>query len=329
VARSRRPSDEGRLIQLVYHAYVAGSALARAVPEPVAYGLARSLGSFIARISKKRRVVAKNLARITGQDEHSQHVQELVVEAYRSYARYWLETFRLVREDKTFFLDRFRATGESKLAEMVERYGGCVIVVTHLGNWDAAGAWVGSLGFRLVSVAEVLKPRRMFEFFLDHRARLGMVIYPAEKGVTEKLVAEVKNGSVVAILGDRDLKGTGPEVTFFGEKTTMPGGSASLALRTGVPLLVAGLYGTRFADGKRGWDAEIRGPLEMPEGTGPEAIAELTRRLASELEELIARRPEEWHVFQPFWPADGRRGGSDAPAPALAEVSSSEEGTGP
>ena len=74
---------------------------------------------------------------------------------------------------------------------MIDRYGGCIAVVTHLGNWDAAGAWVGSLGYRLVSVAEVLRPRRMFEFFLEHRARLGMVIYPAEKGVTEKLVDEV------------------------------------------------------------------------------------------------------------------------------------------
>lgn len=302
--RKDRPADESGLLQLVYYAYVAGSALARAVPEPMAYGLARWLGALGARFSKKRGIVAKNLARITGERADSPRVQELVVDAYRSYARYWLETFRLVREDKAFFLDRFRAKNEHKLGEMVDRYGGCIVVVTHLGNWDAAGAWVGSLGFRLVSVAEVLKPRRMFEFFLEHRERLGMAIYAAEKGVTEKLVEEVKNGSIVAILGDRDLKGTGPEVTFFGEATTLPGGSASLSIRTGVPLLVAGVYGIRFEDGRRGWEAAIEGPLEMPEGSGPEAVAELTRSLAARLEELIARRPEEWHVLQPFWPAD-------------------------
>jgi lauroyl/myristoyl acyltransferase len=325
VPRKERPADEGRLIQLVYYAYVAGSALARAVPEPLAYGLARALGGLGARFSKKRTIVAKNLARITGEPIDSPRVRDLVVEAYRSYARYWLETFRLVREDKEFFLDRFRAKNEHKLAEMIERYGGCIVVVTHLGNWDAAGAWVGSLGYRLVSVAEVLRPRRMFEFFLEHRARLGMAIYPAEKGVTDKLVDEVKNGSVVAILGDRDLKGTGPEVTFFGERTTLPGGSASLALRTGVPLLIAGIYGTRFEDGKRGWDADILGPLEMPEGTGQEAVAELTRRLAQGLEELIARRPEEWHVFQPFWPTD--RNGSLVTRRDIAGSATKERGS--
>ena len=304
--RSKRPPGEGRLIQLVYYAYVAGSALVRAMPESFAYGAARVLGTFAARRSKKRPVVAKNLARITGKAPDSPEVRKLVVEAYRSYARYWLETFRLVREGPEFFLDRFRARNEHLIPEMVNAHGGCIIVVTHLGNWDAAGAWVGSLGFRLVSVAEVLKPRRMFDFFVNHRARLGMVIYPAEKGVTEKLVDEVKNGAVVAILGDRDLKGTGVETTFFGEKTTMPPGAAALSLRTGVPLLTAGIYGTRFSDGKLGWDADIEGPLEAPEGTGPEAVVELTRRLAAKLEELIARHPEEWHVFQPFWPSDRR-----------------------
>jgi KDO2-lipid IV(A) lauroyltransferase len=288
----------------VYYAYVAGSALARAVPEPLAYGLARRLGTLGARFSKKRPVVAKNISRITGEPEGSPRVQRLVVDAYRSYTRYWLETFRLVREDKAFFLDRFRAKNEGLLAEMVERHGGCIIVVTHLGNWDAAGAWVGSLGFRLVSVAEVLRPRRMFEFFLEHRARLGMVIYPAEKGVTDKLVDEVKNGAIVAILGDRDLKRTGPEVTFFGERTTLPGGAASLSLRTGVPLVFASIYGTRFDDGKRGWDAVISGPLDPPRGEGKEAVAEITREVATKLEEMIAPHPEEWHVFQPFWPAD-------------------------
>jgi len=304
VSTSKRPPDEGRLLQLVYYLYVFVSALARAVPEPVAYGLARGVGGLAARVSKKRTIVAKNLSRITGEPVDSARVQGLVVDAFRSYARYWLETFRLVREGREFFLDRFRAQHEGRLAESIRRHGGCIVVVTHLGNWDAAGAWAASLGYRLVSVAEVLRPRRMFDFFLEHRSRLGMVIYPAEKGVTDKLVEEIKNGAIVAILGDRDLKGTGPEVTFFGEKTTLPGGAASLALRTGVPPLVAGVYGTRFEDGKRGWDADIGEQVEMPEGEGQAAVAELTRRIGERLEDLIAQRPEEWHVLQPFWPSD-------------------------
>jgi Bacterial lipid A biosynthesis acyltransferase len=176
-----RPPEEGRLIQLVFYAYVGLSRLALALPEPVAYGLAHVAGGIAARTSKKRATVARNLSLITGQPETSEKVRRLVVDAYRSYARYWLETFRLVREGKEFFLERFRGKGEENIDAALERGKGVIVVVGHLGNWDAAGAWVGARGNRLVTVAEVLRPRRMFDFFVAHRAALGMTIYPAAR----------------------------------------------------------------------------------------------------------------------------------------------------
>lgn len=301
----RRPPGEGRLLQLVYYAYVAGSRLALALPERWVYGVAHAAGRLWWRSSKKKRAtVARNVARITGRDESSPEVERLTRAAFESYARYWLETFRLVREGREFFLDRFRVATEHRIDEVLARGKGAVVVVGHLGNWDAAGAWVGARGNTLVTVAEVLRPQRMFEFFAEHRARLGMVIHAAESGVTTKLVEAVEQGDVVAILGDRDLKGTGIEVVFFGEKATFPAGAASVALRAGVPLLVAGVYSAVHEGHKRGWVAEITGPIELPEETGPEAVEQLTKLVARELEKFIGRHPQEWHVFQPFWVAD-------------------------
>jgi lauroyl/myristoyl acyltransferase len=299
----KRPPGEGRLLQLVYYGYVAGSALARALPERWVYALAQRAGVLAAR-SKRSAQVARNLSRIVGKPPDSGAVRALVVDAYRSYARYWLETFRLVREDRDFFLERFRGIGDDKMDKALAEGKGVVVVVGHLGNWDAAGAWVGARGNRLVTVAEVLKPRRMFEFFVEHRARLGMTIYGAEPGVTAKLTAEVESGAVLAILGDRDLKGTGLQVDFFGEPATFPRGAASIALRAGVPVLVAGVYERPLADGRRGWVAEFSDPLPLPDGDGPEAVDELTRRIVAGLEDCVARHPDQWHVFQPFWIAD-------------------------
>jgi phosphatidylinositol dimannoside acyltransferase len=297
--------DEGKLLQLVYYGYVVGSLVARAIPEPVAYGLAHSVGGLLARRrTARRRAVERNLSRVTGEAPGSPNLERLIVEAYRSYARYWLETFRLVREGREFFLERFQVFGEERLDEVLGRGKGAVVVVSHLGNWDAGGAWVGASGRRLVTVAEVLRPRRMFEFFAEHRARLGMTIYPAEAGVTRKLVASVQAGAVVAIVGDRDLTRRGPEVELFGEKTTLPAGPAFVAMRSGVPLMVAGIYGVRRADGHRGWEAHIGEIIELPDNSVPDTVAILTSQIARQLEYFIARRPEEWHVFQPFWTAD-------------------------
>ena len=56
------------------------------------------------------------------------------------------------------------------------------------------------------------------------------------------MLAALRNNEVVCLLADRDLTGDGVEVEFFGERTTLPGGPAMLALRGGAPLLPAGCY---------------------------------------------------------------------------------------
>jgi KDO2-lipid IV(A) lauroyltransferase len=234
-----------------------------------------------------------------------------VVEAFRSYARYWLETFRLVREGPEFFRDRFRCETEERLWARPRTGRGLIAVVGHLGNWDAGGAWVGASGFKLVTVAEVLRPRRMFDFFVDHRAKLGMTIYPAEKGVTKKLREEAENGAVVAILGDRDLKGTGPIVRFFGEDVPFPAGAASIALSAGLPVVVTGIFGITLPDGRRGWEAIVSEQVTPPEESGEEGVRLMTQKIALVLEDFIRSRPEEWHaVFQRFWPSDRQRSAS-------------------
>ena len=60
----------------------------------------------------------------------------------------------------------------------------------------------------------------------------------------------------------------------------------------------------RFPDGKRGWEADISAPIEVPATRDKESVHVLTQRIATRLEELIARRPEEWHVLQPLWSSD-------------------------
>lgn len=304
VSPNRRPPGEGRLIQLVYYGYVAASRLALALPERFAYALVHTVGGIVARISKKKDIVARNLSRITGEDRDSERVASLVVEAHKSYARYWLETFRYVREGKEFFLERFVVPRAHVIDEVRARGKGAIVVVSHLGNWDAAGAWAGASGRSVVTVAEVLKPRRLFDFFVQHRAKLGITIHAAERGVSAKLIEAVEDGRVVAILGDRDLKGTGPKVKFFGQEATMPAGPASIAIRTGVPLLFAGIYSVRLSGGRWGWQADISDPIELPDGAGRAALTEMTQKVADHLEAAVAEHPAEWHVFQPFWSGD-------------------------
>jgi phosphatidylinositol dimannoside acyltransferase len=67
-----------------------------------------------------------------------------------------------------------------------------------------------------------------------------------------------------------------------------------LARRTGAPLLPTAIY----FEG-RGHHAVVGPPVPL-DGS----VQEVTRGLAVELEKLIRRAPEQWHLFQPNWPSD-------------------------
>jgi phosphatidylinositol dimannoside acyltransferase len=291
--------------EATFYAYLALSHVALALPEPLAYGFARLAGRAAYSIARTRRTqVEKNLARITGHPIPSAELRACVQLAFEAYARYWLETFRHVRETPEFFLERFECEGLHWVDEARARGSGVIIVGAHLGNWDAAGAWAAASGRPVTAVAEVLSPRRLFDFFVAHRERLGISIEPASAGVIGRLKAAVDEGRIVAIVGDRDLRGRGPQVSFFGEPAPMPAGPALLGLRTGAPIMVMGVHGSRRADGRRGWKAQILEPIDPADYSGPNALSELTQQVARRLERLIAAHPEEWHVFQPFWSAD-------------------------
>ena len=105
---------------------------------------------------------------------------------------------------------------------------------------------------------------------------------------------------MVVLLCDRHVGGGGVEVEFFGEKTLLPAGPATLALRTGAPLCPAAVY--IQGNGVYG----VLRPLLKVERQGRlrDDVQRITQELAYEFETLIRKAPEQWHLLQPNWPSD-------------------------
>ncbi|MBQ1024262.1 phosphatidylinositol mannoside acyltransferase [Micromonospora sp. C95] len=243
-----------------------------------------------------------NLRRVVGPQLPEAELDELVRRGLRSYARYWMEAFRLPALSREQLLAGFRLDRADVLAADVAAGRGAVVALPHAGNWDTAGAWVAANGWPLSTVAERLKPEGVFERFVAFRQGLGMEILPTNGGarpaidvLTDRLAA----GAVVPLLADRDLSSRGVAVDFFGGRTRMPAGPALLALRTGAPLYVASMWYEPDAA-----CASLAGPLPVP---GPEAgtldvrVRSLTQLIADGLAAGIARHPEDWHMLQRMW----------------------------
>lgn len=305
MARTRRGlTGPWRLLtrRFPYLAYRTGSVVARAVPAPVAHRGARAAGRLLARTMKGRRaMLERHLRRVHGPELSGAQLDREVRLAFASYARYWAESFRLPGSTPA----QLAAATTSEGLENVERASaagkGVILALPHLGGWDFGGAWLASLGFRMAAVVETVEPPELFEWFARLRRSLGLEVLPLGPGAGPAALRRLREGAVVALVCDRDLEGTGVEVEFFGERTTLPGGPATLALRSGAALVPCAVY---FREG--GAHHAVMGtPLDTSRhGRLRDDVALVTRALAVELEALIRRAPDQWHLLQPNWPSD-------------------------
>jgi KDO2-lipid IV(A) lauroyltransferase len=295
-------STSGPAATATYLAYRAAAAIAMALPESLSRPAAGLTGKALGLAMRGRRqMVGRHLRRIHGPQLDGRALDRAVNATFASYGRYWLEAFRLPRQDLLALdADRFRVDGRDLVDKALAVGNGLVIGTPHLGNWDLGAAWWAANGYQPTTVVEPIEPPALFEWFCSYRRALGMGIVPLGPDAGSILLKKLREGLMVGLVCDRDLAGNGVEVGFFGERTTFPAGPATLALRAGAPLMA----GANFFVG----DAHhciIRPALDTTrQGTIKEDIARITQALAAEFEILIRRAPDQWHMLQPNWPSD-------------------------
>jgi KDO2-lipid IV(A) lauroyltransferase len=283
-------------------AYQAGAAVARAVPQPVAGALARVGGTVAALVATgRRRQVERNLRRVHGDDFGGRDLRRAVVETFVSYAHYYVESFRLPGTSDEALDAGFRHEGWHHVVTGLEAGNGVILALPHLGPWEWAGFWATAVPeLPLTAVVEALEPPDLYEWFRDLRESFGIEVVALGPEAGGAVLRALRNGHLVVLLSDRDIGGGGIEVEFFGERTTLPGGPATLAFRTGAPIVPAAIYGT--AEGHLGvflppLDTTRHGKLRAD-------VQRVTQDLAHALESLITRAPQQWHLLQPNWPSD-------------------------
>ena len=276
--------------------YFAGWRLVRWLPESSAYKLAYRVSDFLVkRNGKSVQRLRSNLSR-TQPGMTSLNLDLLVIEAMRSYMRYWCDTFRLPDWNKERIIKTTSVTNEHLLTDAIAAGTGVIVAVPHAGNWDHAGAYFCAKGIRLVTVAERLKPEKLFLKFLAYRQAMGMEVLPLDGRVLSTLEERLNEGALVALVSDRDLSRSGIEVDFFGGTARMPAGPALLALRTKAPLITAFVTYTQS-----GVHIEFRNIILPSSGDESTKVNEIVQMTAQYFADGISENPQDWHMLQRIW----------------------------
>lgn len=260
-----------------------------------------------------RRVLSeRHLERAGLQFDDDRDRRRAVGRALGSYGRYYTDSFRLPSLSRAEVDAGFRYDGFSHITDAIATGTGPLLVLPHLGGWEWAAFWLAvEHQIRVTGVVEPLEPPELFEWFASFRESIGMRVVPVGPDAAPAILNAINRAEVVCLLADRVVAGaTAVPVTFFGERTLLPAGPATLALRTGAALLPTAVY----FDGAV-HRAEVRPPVPaVREGTFRSDVIRVTQLLADELERFIRAAPEQWHALQPIWPSDYRALGRPVPA---------------
>ena len=282
-------------------AYATGWGVVGALPKSVSRaGFNAGAGLGYRRNGQGTRQLRKNYARVVPQ-AGPEELDELTRAGLRSYARYWLDTFRIPRLNPR---DIYRQVDELMVGSQLmdaalDRGKGLILALPHTANFDVSGIWIVGHCGAFTTVAERLQSDYLFGRFRHYRESLGFEILPSKGGPVTPyrvLMERLQQNKVICLPADRDLSRRGVPVDFFGEKTRMPAGPARLAAVTGAQILIVDNLFT-----EDGWNMRLHSPMLVH---GREEVPAATQKMADLFAADIAASPADWHMMQKLWLAD-------------------------
>jgi phosphatidylinositol dimannoside acyltransferase len=323
--RAAGSERRGTAAQRLRASFVASlSWLACRVPEGLAVRAADVVGELWYRFAPARaatgrrnleRVAAYLAARGLGGDRVASAandpaaLERLLRAAFRNAARYYLEVARTPTLGPSTIRNRLLI----ETPEVVERAFGArkpvIFVALHFGAIELPALLLAErTGIQATVPMETIADPELQRYFVRSRGRVGLRIVGLKEARRE-LLAGLRRGESVGLVGDRDLTGGGLPVSLFGAPAPLPAGPALLAIETGAPIYVAAVRRTGIGR-YRGRLVEVAVPSD---GSRRERLTRTVESIASAFESIVADAPEQWWtVFFPIWPDLGasRDGGA-------------------
>src|SRR5918994_196954 len=167
-------------MDLVTAAYRAASALAQAAPGGVVDLAAPQLAALASlRPGDRSTMVARHQRRVTPGLEGAA-LRRRVRGVYRSYGRYYGESFRLPSVAPTELDDRMTYEGFDHVERARKAGHGPMLCLPHLGSWEWTAYWLTRVrGIPVTAVVERIEPPALFDWFVDFRERTTLPSGPA------------------------------------------------------------------------------------------------------------------------------------------------------
>ncbi len=281
---------------VAYWLYRASERLINALPRSLVMPVAAAVGNAAYDIARaKQPLIRENLARPMGLAPDDPRVGSAARRAFRNYAKYLVDMMRIGELTEAQGRDLVKVDNVELLMEARAEGKGVLLATVHVGGMDLIGPGMRSHGQSLHVVADDTTYGRLYDHLAAARARQGIFLIGWRN--LRALFRALREETNLVLFCDGGYRRGDVPVELHGEATTFPIGPATLAAKTGAPLLPVSCRRTdddRFV---------ARGlPLIHCASTEPAEIQRATQAIADALGGVIARDPGQWYMFRPVWP---------------------------
>ncbi len=223
----------------------------------------------------------------------------LVFRHFLSFGRALIDRTAILAGNSKHF--SFSFDGENHLRDAVAEGRGVLLLTAHIGNWEAAGALLSRLDVP-VNVTGFDNESPEVRHLLNQASRARFRLLPLTNSPTDAipLVAALRRGEIVAMLGDRAYGSSSADVSFLGSAAPFPIGAYVMAAIAKAPLVHV------FSLGEpRGHYHFFGFPPQRPKMPTHQQrdayLRDCAARFAADLETIVRRDPLQWYNFLPFW----------------------------
>jgi KDO2-lipid IV(A) lauroyltransferase len=276
--------------------------LVRVLPDAAASGIGAGLGLLGFALDRRHRRIAQRQLQAAFPRRSPAECRAIARATFKHFGRLLVSVLRFSTLSRDEMRARFEYEGDDRVRAALAGGKGALIITGHFGYWELHGL-AHALVLPPISVlARPLDNPKLHTLLEEIRCRTGnRVIY--KQGALRRVLRALEQNEAVAILMDQHVQSADAvTVEYFNRPAATASTVATIALRTGAPLIPA--FALPLSGGR--YRMVYEHPVEPPPATSEDPVRDLTQRCTDVLEMYVRRHPDLWLWMHRRWREDER-----------------------
>lgn len=249
-------------------------------------------------VKKERLKTINNLTIAYGEEKSEDEIYRMARDVFYNLGRGAAElAVKLNADTKEAYFSNVEIEGFEHTEKALKRGNGMIMIIPHLGCWEALPkAWT-VLGISGGAVGKPMKNKELNDWVLKNREFNGFKVMP--RGSSYKTILQfIKQNNSLGMLIDQDTSVKGVFVDFYGKPAYTPIGAAMLALDTEASVFATCYVRTKGNQYKLICSEAIE---TIRTGDRKEEIQLNTERYQKVIESQIQKYPTQWVWMHERW----------------------------